>query len=147
VNLYLRVACFFRKFGQAAPDAPSVPDVEVIRNRCMWQLEETLELLAACYGGDVAAIESAACELVGLIRWAPVKVDLVAYADANADIRYVAYGNDIAAGIDSRETDAEIARSNDSKSPPSAPGGKVQKGAGYSPPALAGILREQGWGR
>lgn len=145
---YERVAAFMRRFGQDTPERPTVPSDEVIRNRCRWLLEETLELLEACFGPEShGPIESAASELAGVIRWSPVRVDMEAYADANADIRYVAYGNDIAAGIDSRETDAEVARSNDSKSPPDAPGGKVAKGPSYSPPAIAAILREQGWQR
>lgn len=148
MNVWQRVFSFMVRFGQHVPSqpfSPVVPESEVIRKRCLWQLEETLELIQACFGGDTQAIESASAELVGLIRWKPVKVDLAAYADANADIRYVAYGNDIAAGIDSRDIDAEVCRSNDTKAPATEPGGKVQKGPNYSPPAIAAILREQGW--
>ena len=148
MNQFDEVRAFMKRFGQETPETPGVPSDEVIRNRCRWLLEETLELLEACFGPEAHGnIESAASELAGLIRWSPVRVDLVAYADANADIRYVAYGNDVAAGIDGRETDAEVARSNRSKSPPDAPGMKVAKGPNYEPPAIAAILREQGWGQ
>ena len=142
------VKAFMRRFGQETQETPGVPSDEVIRNRCRWLLEETLEFLEACFGEEAHGnIEAAASELAGLIRWAPVRVDLEQYADANADIRYVAYGNDVAAGIDGREMDAEVARSNRTKSPPDAPGGKVAKGPNYEPPAIAAILREQGWGQ
>ena len=75
------------------------------------------------------------------------KVDLVAYADANADIRYVAYGNDIAAGIDGRETDKEVALSNDTKGQPDPTSGKIAKGEGYRAPDIAGVLEDLGWRR
>jgi len=143
-----KVAAFMRRFGQPTPGAPCVPPEDVVRNRCRWQMEETLELLGACFGGDDEAggiIVYLRAGAERLIDDCAVRVDLVAYADANADIRYVAYGNDIAAGIDSREVDAEVAASNDSKEMPDEPGGKVRKGAGYKPPNIAGILKDQGW--
>jgi predicted HAD superfamily Cof-like phosphohydrolase len=146
MNLWRRVYGFMLAYGQhiPAPFVPTVPSDAVIRQRCKWQLEETLELLEACFG-DQVAIEAGGAELMGFIKWATVKFDMVKYADANGDIRYVAYGNDIAAGIDSRAIDAEISRSNDTKTPPAEPGGKVQKGPNYEPPMIAAILREQGW--
>ncbi len=149
MNIYRRVRDFMRRFGQPVPEPfePAVPADAVVRQRNAWQLEEVLELIAASYDVPKLQLEGAASELIGIIRWGKVDVKLDEYADANADIRYVAYGNDIAAGIDSREMDAEVARSNDSKSPPVAPGGKVEKGPNYSPPAIAAILREQGWQR
>lgn len=149
MNLFRRVFDFMKRFGQSTPEPfePTEPPESVIRQRNAWQLEEVLELIAASYDVSKDQLESEASGLISIIRWAKVNVKLDEYADANADIRYVAYGNDIAAGIDSREIDAEVCRSNDSKSPPSEPGAKVAKGEAYSPPAIAAILREQGWKR
>lgn len=145
MNLWARVYSFMVRGNQVTPPEPVEPSDEVIRQRNAWQLEEVLELIESCYRLEPGQLESAASELIAIIRWSKVQVDLVAYADANADIRYVAYGNDIAAGIDSRDVDAEVCRSNDSKTPPAEPGGKVAKGPNYSPPAIAAILKEQGW--
>jgi predicted HAD superfamily Cof-like phosphohydrolase len=151
VNLFYRVLTFMVRFGQveAYPltSPPHAPADDVVRKRCLWLIEEALELLEACFPGERAIAEIAGCRrsLRELIEGEPVRVDLVAYADANADIRYVAYGNDVAACIDSRDIDAEVCRSNDTKQPPKESGGKVEKGPNYSPPAIAAILREQGW--
>lgn len=152
-HLWNRVFHFILRFQPTAIPTdfhPQAPPDEVVRQRCKWQLEETLELLEACFGRDQFDwerndIAKAKNILDGVCEYGKVYVDMVKYADANADIRYVAYGNDIAAGIDSRETDAEVARSNDSKSPPEQPGGKVLKGPKYQPPQIAAILKEQGW--
>lgn len=140
-----RVHAFMRRFGQETPGRPTAPDDETLRKRDAWLLEEVLELLESHYEVEPGQLESAASDLIGIIRWARVRFDMVGHADANADIRYIAIGNDIAAGIDSRDIDAEVARSNDTKEPPAEPGGKVAKGESYSPPAIAAILKEQGW--
>jgi len=146
LNLFSRVLGFMDKFGQHVPEpfVPTVPRDEVIRRRCRWLMEEAFELLSACFANDPKLVQLRGY-VFDFIDNATVLVDLVQYADANSDIRYVATGNDIAAGIDSRDIDAEVCRSNDSKSPPEVPGGKVRKGDGYSPPAIIAILREQGW--
>lgn len=144
-HMFVRVRGFMLARGQDAPEAPSAPPDAVVRQRCRWQLEETLELLSACFPSlSKSYLDCELEDVVSVVLNEPVSVDLVAYADANADIRYVAYGNDIAAGIDGRETDAEVARSNDTKGP-CAPDGKVSKGPTYSPPDIAGILKDQGW--
>lgn len=142
-----RVRSFMVRFGQHVAGRPTVPPDDVVRNRCKWQLEETLEFIEACFPSAESkrCINLARAGLAGVINCDEVKVDLVAYADANADIRYVAYGNDVAAGIDGDETDLEVAASNDSKSAPSEPGGKVQKGAHYKAPRIAALLEELGW--
>lgn len=158
MTVFNRVLNFMLRFGQLEhaktqePNRftsslyPQIPPDDVVRNRCKWQVEETLELLEACFdfGPNQPHYRDTVECLRAAMDLAPVQVDLVAYADANADIRYVAYGNDIAAGIYSPDVDAEVCRSNDSKSPP-GPDGKVRKGDGYRPPDIAGVLKEQGW--
>jgi predicted HAD superfamily Cof-like phosphohydrolase len=149
MSLFISVRNFMRRFGQFSPVPfiPQAPPDDVVRNRCRWQLEETIELLLACFPNeaDRADIRNAQTELNAIIREADVKVDMVEYADANADIRYVACGNDIAAGVDSDPIDDEVIQSNDTKMAPEVPGGKVQKGPNYQPPRIAERLRDQGW--
>lgn len=146
-HLFDRVHEFRARFGQETHSVPTKPADETIRLQDAMMLEEVLELLASHYALEPGKLESAAHELVGIIRWAKVQFDMEGHVDANADIRYLAYGNDDAAGVEPRDIDAEVARSNDTKDPPSEPGGKIRKGERYSPPAIAAILREQGWGQ
>jgi predicted HAD superfamily Cof-like phosphohydrolase len=78
--------------------------------------------------------------------------DLVEIADALADIVYVAYGAALEHGIDLDKVLEEVHRSNMSKlhhetgEPIYREDGKVLKGKNYTPPAVADILKEQGWG-
>jgi len=150
IDLWERVYRFMWTREQNVPRepfAPQIPSDNVVRQRCRWQLEETLELIEACYPDSVAEVRSVAARLQCLIAEHAIDVDLVAYADANADIRYVAYGNDIAAGIDGRETDKEVALSNDTKGQPDPTSGKITKGEGYRAPDIAGVLEDLGWRR
>jgi predicted HAD superfamily Cof-like phosphohydrolase len=75
--------------------------------------------------------------------------DLVAVADAIADLLYVVYGAALTFGIPVREVFAEVHRSNmtkveDDGLPLYREDGKVLKGANYSPPDLAPILAAAG---
>lgn len=74
--------------------------------------------------------------------------DLVAVADALADIVYVAYGAAISFGIDLDAVIAEVHRANMSKLdkdglPLLRHDGKVLKSDGYRPPDVAAVLRTQ----
>jgi predicted HAD superfamily Cof-like phosphohydrolase len=69
--------------------------------------------------------------------------DIVEIADALGDIVWTAYSAAIRHGIDLDLVLAEIARSNDTKTPAAGPGAKIQKGADYSPPDIARVLRTQ----
>ena len=72
------------------------------------------------------------------LRDAEAADDLVAVADALADIIYVAHGTAIAYGIDLDAVLAEVHRSNMTKTP--NPTGKALKGSEYSPPNIAAVL-------
>jgi predicted HAD superfamily Cof-like phosphohydrolase len=164
-SLFRRVFDFMLTYRQSGPEAqaPRVPSDHVVRQRLRWHLEETFELLRACLAneGDQVARSLASSvdgiasyhppldlfrvKLIELIRDAKIEVNLVEYADANADIRFISYGNDIAAGIYSPAVDQEVARSNDTKDLPLEQEGKVRKGPNYSPPDIEGVLRKQGW--
>ena len=69
--------------------------------------------------------------------------DIVEIADALGDIVWTAYSAAIRHGIDLDLVLAEIARSNDTKTPATSPGAKIQKGADYSAPDIARVLRTQ----
>lgn len=143
-SLYRRDLEFMRRYRQSVRETPEVPPDYVVRQRLRWHIEETFELLYACLPHGFFLDQ--ARELIEYaINNLPLCVDLAEYADANADIRYISYGNDIAAGIYSPEIDEEVARSNDTKEPPAEHEGKVRKGVDYSPPDIARILRKQGW--
>lgn len=71
------------------------------------------------------------------------KPNTVEIADALGDIVWTAYSAAIRHGIDLDLVLAEIARSNDTKTPAAGPGLKIQKGPDYSAPDIARVLRTQ----
>lgn len=149
MNLYHLVKNFHDWFRVGAPATPVIPDDETIRLRCRMQVEETLELLEACFESSPECwssvdIARARNILNGVCEQGRVDVNLVGYADANADIRYIAYGNDIAAGIDATMIDSEVHASNMTKQA-AGEGKKVKKGPAYVKPDIAGCLRAMGW--
>ncbi len=87
-------------------------------------------------------------EEVGEFADAVAAADLVAIADALADIVYVAYGTAVTYGIDLDMVLGEVHRSNMSKlgtngQPLIRADGKVIKSDQYVPPDIAGILERQ----
>lgn len=75
--------------------------------------------------------------------------DLVAVADALADITYVVVGMAVEYGIPLAEVWAEVHRSNMAKFPGGQAtyreDGKVVKPAGWQPPDVVGVLRKHGF--
>lgn len=69
--------------------------------------------------------------------------NIVEIADALGDIVWTAYSAAIRHGIDLDLVLAEIARSNDTKTPAAGAGAKIQKGPDYSAPDIARVLRTQ----
>lgn len=67
--------------------------------------------------------------------------DLVAVADALADLVFVAYGTAVTLGVDLDPVVEEVARSNLTKD--GVCGGKAVKGPGYQPPDVAAVLARQ----
>jgi predicted HAD superfamily Cof-like phosphohydrolase len=120
------VAAFHTVFGLPRNDTPTadVPaDLAALRVRLL--AEEVDEFAAATDDRDIVGI-----------------------ADALADIVYVAYGAAVTYGIDLDAVLAEVHRSNMTKL--DADGrvllredGKVMKSTRYTPPDVAGVLREQ----
>ena len=112
----VQVAAFHRMIGALPWDGPvaDMPAESIeVRNRLVE--EECRELVEATRAGDVVAI-----------------------ADACADILYVVYGTAYTYGIPLDAVFDEVHASNLTKEP--GPTGKVVKGAGYRPPNVAGVL-------
>jgi predicted HAD superfamily Cof-like phosphohydrolase len=124
------VAAFHAAFGLPRSDRPTADvSARVAALRVRLLSEEVEEFAAATEAGD-----------------------LVAIADALADIVYVAYGSAVTYGIDLDAVLAEVHRSNMSKldadgRPLLREDGKVLKSASYTPPNIADILRTQSKGR
>lgn len=149
-TLQSQVRSFFAAVGQRQPEAPGVPPGPVVRLRAKLIVEEALEFIASVVDlgneSTTKALQRAETTLMGIADTAPLNVDLVEYADAAADVLFVAAGAFIDAGIDGDAVVAEVTRSNLTKAGAGRDeSGKARKGAGYSPPDIADVLREQGW--
>ena len=83
-----------------------------------------------------------------------VVVDMVEFADALTDLDYVIEGTRLTFGIDGRCMLAEVQRANMAKTNEALASAdaskragvvKAQKPPGWTPPDVAGVLKEQGW--
>ena len=124
--MQVQVTDWYIKFGVPIAAAPTI--IPMTRRALRMRLiqEETNELDAAFVRGDIVAI-----------------------ADALADLLYVTFGTAVEFGIDMEPIFNEIQRSNLSKlgadgKPIYDLNQKVMKGSNYSPPKLGPILKEQG---
>ena len=114
---------FHKRLGKPIPKKPRLADVqtEVLR----------LDLIEEEFDDE--------------LRGALFEGDLVAIADALADLLYVTYGCAIEYGIPIDKIFAEVHRSNMTKFKNGAnfrEDGKLLKGAGFEPPRIAQILEE-----
>lgn len=108
------VAEFHRHVGAAIRSTPTA-DVPGAEMRVRFVEEETRELREAVEARDIVAV-----------------------ADALADLAYVVYGAALHFGIPLSDVLAEVHRSNMTKTP--AGDGKAIKGLGYRPPDIAGLI-------
>ncbi|MFF3325818.1 MazG nucleotide pyrophosphohydrolase domain-containing protein [Streptomyces sp. NPDC002889] len=120
-----RVRAFHRAFGLDCRSVPTQPSPELALHRQDLLHEEVAELAEAAAEG---------------------RLDHVAHE--LADVVYIAYGTAAVYGIDLDAVIAEVHRANMSKLGPDGrpvlrADGKVLKGDSYSPPDVAGLLREQ----
>ncbi|HLQ23644.1 MAG TPA: hypothetical protein VK132_10580 [Gemmatimonadales bacterium] len=118
-----KVREYHERFGCTAHDRPTWAGAEEHRVR-------------------VALIEEELAEF----RNAGETHDLVEIADSLADLLYVVYGAAVAYGIDLQPVFDEIHAANLSKGEPEVvrrPDGMLLKGAGYRPPQVARVVREQ----
>ena len=109
---------FHRKFGVYIGPRPALPAEDIVALRLRLIAEETDELRTAVAAKDVVAV-----------------------ADALADLLYVVYGTAASFGIDVRPVFAEVHRTNMAKTGGrTRADGKVLKPAGWQSPDVAGIL-------
>ncbi len=123
-DAYRMVAEFHRAFGVDAPDVPCLISDEIRNLRENLITEELWEYYEACKAGDIVAI-----------------------ADALADLAYVVIGTAVTHGLTRfDEIFSEVHRANMRKLGPDGkpiyrPDGKVMKGDNYSPPDLAALVK------
>jgi predicted HAD superfamily Cof-like phosphohydrolase len=114
---------FHDKFGCHAQCTPAEPPPHVAELRRKLIVEECNELIGALQAGD-----------------------LIETADACADLIYVVLGTCVSYGIDLAPVWDAVQASNMAKeNGGKSESGKVLKPAGWTPPDVAGLLREQGW--
>lgn len=143
------VAEFHRAFNYPVRTTPAVPtNPDEIRLRLRLILEEFQELIEAHTRGDLFSwVHDAFSDIRNHIdNVTPSDVDLVATADALADLDYVIAGTRLTYGIPGDEVMAEVHAANLRKAggEPDATG-KLQKPAGWQPPDVEGVLRRNGW--
>jgi predicted HAD superfamily Cof-like phosphohydrolase len=134
-----------RAFGHPVLDKPTVPPDDRVRLRVKLVLEESLELVQACFEhcGD-SRFEQIQDDLREIVEHYPVKLDLPLAADAVEDIQVVCEGFNLEMGIDSGPISAEVHRTNMAKAGgPIRADGKREKPPGWAPPNIAGLLEEQ----
>ena len=108
------------RFSLLIEDKPRIPDPEIARLRISLIHEEAAEFKQAAY-----------------------REDLVAVADALADLLYVVYGTAVSYGIDMEPVFAEVHRSNMSKGDPAvirSSYGKILKSKNWTPPNLRPLI-------
>lgn len=147
-SLQNQVLEFHKVYGQAIGESPMVPDPETVQLRLRLVAEEFFEFLAA-HGVPTNYAHETVLERIENAALDGFMVDLVEAADAMADLDYVIEGTRIAYGIDGVPVAKEVHRSNMQKRWPDGTvhrneHGKVIKPEGWTPPDIAGCLREQG---
>ncbi len=133
---------FQAAFGVTQPETPTIPPDERVRVRLRLIAEEFLELVEASLAIEMRATRH---YLFDVISHTPIKVDLPEFADACADLDYVVEGSRLEFGIDGGPIRDAVHASNMAKAGGPVVNGKIPKPAGWSPPDVAGLLREQGW--
>ena len=131
-----------------------MPPDDRVRLRLRLVFEEAFELLDACLHDNVDKKQAGMySETVRqFVDCAKMGVDLVAAADALADLDYVVEGTRLEFGIDGAPIAAEVHRSNMAKVWPDGTvrkteGGKVVKPPNWTPPYIRTELVRQGaWG-
>jgi predicted HAD superfamily Cof-like phosphohydrolase len=145
VDRRAQVTAFRRAMGgMFIGERPHVPPPEVARLQLSLVAEEFFELLVAAYGDSFAL--GKARDLVAVVVKRELRVDMVALADALADVDYVVEGTRVAFGIDGAPIAARVHEANMAKvGGPMREDGKRLKPPGWEPPDVEGCLLEQGW--
>lgn len=149
---------FMAAFDQEMPDSPQWPDQKTMDLRVRLKAEEFCEFLRdsgynvhlaitrfahACYaGGGVAETE---VDVFVDDDGEPSIPSLPKSADALIDEIYVNVGTLLAMGIDFWPLWEAVQRANMAKVGGPIVNGKVSKPAGWSPPDIDALLKDQGW--
>lgn len=148
-KLSSQVATFMAMVKQDLPATPTIPGDKIVRLRLRLVLEEAFELVESCCVEDkynTMYLSNLRADVFETIDRMKVTVDLPEYADAIADIMYVAEGAYLAAGINGDPVADEVQRSNLAKLGGDIDAnGKARKPAGWTPPDIRGELIKQGW--
>lgn len=142
-----QVEAFCRAAGHPVRERPQTPPEDEIRLRVGLILEEFFELLLAVYPRLNDHVSHKTILQEKLDRMQP-KPDIVALADACADLDYVVEGTRLAFGIDGGPIATEVQRSNMAKFGPGSwkrEDGKQMKPPHWAPPNVESELLKQGW--
>lgn len=155
-----RTEQFMLLAGQQVPLAPTIPSEDVRRLRAKLIWEECLETIRGL-GFEPRVLDASQAHLADSDKeWASVdeqaevkfiavcEPDLVEIADGCADIIVVTTGTLSACGIADEAIQREVDESNLRKFGPGSrrrEDGKWEKPDSWTPPDIAGRLREQGW--
>ncbi len=147
-TIQAQVRAFHDAAGVVTPSIPQIPDDDRIRLRANLVTEEFCEFLLSVYPQFKDMQHGAVLfRLKQAMEYMKPKVDLVAMADALADLDYVVEGTRLICGIDGGPVAEEVHRSNMTKFGPGSwkrDDGKVMKPPDWKPPDIEGVLRRQG---
>lgn len=163
------VRAFHERFGHPVADRPTIPNGEQIRFRLKLITEEFFEVITACFrGGPIElGLDALETKVRMVIDSAAIGVNLPEFIDGTVDLDWVVEGTRLVFGVDADPAIDEVARANMSKDRVyvwvkdayhhgSAGGGdewnevpdpkaKPTKPAGWRPPDMIRVLREQGY--
>lgn len=143
-----QVEAFCRAAGHPVREYPQTPPEDETKLRTGLVMEEFFEFLQALYPQFKQVPYAAAMfRLREVIRFLRPDPDLVALADAMADLDYVVEGTRLAFGINGGPIAEEVQRTNMAKFGPGSwkrEDGKQMKPPDWKPPDIEAILREQG---
>lgn len=154
IDPQLDVRQFMAAFNQTMPATPQWPDQETMDLRvrlvaeefCEWLRDSgyDYELAVAHPGADGYDVVECGWTYAKCRKGDPVR-SLPKSADALIDQMYVIIGTLLAMGIDMWPLWREVQRANMAKVGGPVVDGKVRKPAGWSPPDIDALLRNQGW--
>lgn len=152
-KLNAQVSAFMFAFDQPVRDRPGWPAWPLIRLRTELILEEAFEFARAIFtghgvsGSAIADLHDKTIEHIRNGKIILSELDLVAAADALADLDYVVEGARLTFGIGGDPIANEVHATNMLKvgGPLDPATGKKLKPPGWKPPDIASLLRKQGW--
>jgi predicted HAD superfamily Cof-like phosphohydrolase len=135
--------------GEGPPGTPTIARLRLRASLIAEEFWETMQAMFAVKGCTLwvaSADDRFRARLTDVIANTSIELDLVAFADALADVDYVVEGSRLEFGIDGAPIAAEVHRANMTKvGGPIREDGKRLKPPGWTPPDIAGELRKQGW--